>query len=181
MKNTIYIDMDEKNLFFSQGMKYILEMYFNTKGIRIFFTSNVGNNKFHIIIKSSTSEQFSSNLLNITLRRKKPQGKHAYQKGIVSYYAEKEVVIKLLDELFESPENHIISPDEICQKSRKKITSREKEVLKEIASEKSYLEIAKKLKITRKTVSAHKNTVMRKLGFTSDREFYMWLLQKKYL
>jgi DNA-binding CsgD family transcriptional regulator len=181
MKNTIYIDMEEKNLFFSQGMKYILEMYFNAKGIRIFFTSNVGNNKFNIMIKSSTSDQSSSNFLSITLRRKKPQGKHAYQKGIVSYYAEKEVVIKLLDELFESPENHIFSLDKTCKKSHKKITSREKEVLKEIASEKSYLEIAKKLKITTKTVSAHKNTVMRKLGFTRDREFYMWLLQQNYL
>lgn len=181
MKNTIYIDMDEKNLFFLHGMKYILDIYFNIKGLRVFFTSKIGNCKFNLIIKSSTSDQFRSNCLSMTLRRKNRQGKYTYQKGEVSYYAEKETVIELLDELFESPDNLTISPDKACRKSRKKITSREKEVLKEIASEKSYLEIAKKLKITRKTVSVHKNNVMQKLGFTRDREFYMWLLQQNYL
>ncbi|MBC3219658.1 helix-turn-helix transcriptional regulator [Serratia fonticola] len=181
MKSTIYVDMVEKNLYFLQGMKYLLEMYFNVKGIQIFFTSKIGNNKFNLIIESSVSDQFKSNTLSITLRRKRVQGRDVYQKGVISYYAEKEIVIKLLDELFDSPDNMVISPDKNFRRLHKRITSREEEVLKEIASNKSYLEIAKKLKITRKTVSAHKNTAMRKLGFTSDREFYMWLLKQNYL
>jgi DNA-binding CsgD family transcriptional regulator len=57
------------------------------------------------------------------------------------------------------------------------LTPRERDVLQGISQELRPDEIASKLSLNVKTVSTHKLTAMRKLGFKRNGELYYWLLQ----
>ncbi|WP_099062044.1 LuxR C-terminal-related transcriptional regulator [Serratia sp. BW106] len=57
------------------------------------------------------------------------------------------------------------------------ITAREKEIMRYLSMEMTPAAIADRLNLSIKTVSSHKGTVMRKLGFSKSIELYRWLLR----
>lgn len=81
--------------------------------------------------------------------------------------------MQLLDRLFDVQLNN----NAPCVPDYERITRREREVLQAIAAGLSPTQIARKLQISTKTVSAHKQASMRKLGFQRSHNLYHWLWQ----
>lgn len=180
MKSAISIALYDSNLFFLHGLQHLFKMYFKDKGIPVIFTPTANACGADLVVNScSALKPCEPVQLKITLRRKNYWGEYSYHQGEVGYYAKPESVALLLDELFNTPMTEPMPQNALSEKVGIRITRREKEVLREIVTELSAVRIAKKLQISIKTVSAHKHSAMRKLGFRNSQELYIWLLQLK--
>ncbi|WP_422527507.1 helix-turn-helix transcriptional regulator [Serratia fonticola] len=179
MKSTIVIALWDNDHFFLLGMQHILNAYFYKKKVSVVFIHAVevppadlrvadliikreiawglrGHERYKIVIARS-----------YTLNNRKT----FCLQGEINRSEKPEAVVRLLDDLFE-PSSRPPSRDNVTCIT---ISAREREVLQYIAAELTPYQIAKKLSISIKTVSAHKGTAMRKLGFTSKNDLYNWL------
>lgn len=182
MKRQITIALHDSNLFFLQGMQYIFKMYFHHKGIPVVFTlKNETQGADLVVTSSSTWRPYESIQHKMTIRRINCFGEYSYHQRAISQCEKPESVILLLDELFNTSVNELSLKNTVNDDVGIRITRREKEILREIITELPVIRIAKKLQISVKTVSTHKLSVMRKLGFRNSQELYIWLLKLKNL
>ncbi|MFC0227466.1 response regulator transcription factor [Serratia aquatilis] len=181
MKSPIIIGMWDNDHFFIQGMQHILNSYFHAKGNSVvFMTFNKANivdlMMVDLIIKSTMSwENVGCERHKIVIARKNESGEEGLFRrlGEINRREKPEAMFRLLDKLFTSSSSNQVR----YHTTGIGISSREHDVLRGIAAELTHHQIAKRLQISTKTVSAHKHAAMRKLGFKSTHELYNWLLQ----
>ncbi|WP_447883599.1 response regulator transcription factor [Serratia fonticola] len=179
MRSTIVIALWDNDHFFLLGMQHILNAYFYKKKISVVFITAVdvpltNLSVADLIIKREIAWGLRGHQRHkIVIARSYTlnNSKTFCLQGEVNRSEKPEAVVRLLDELFE-PSSRTPSSDSV---TRITISAREREVLQYIAAEFTPYQIAKKLSISIKTVSAHKGTAMRKLGFTSKNDLYNWL------
>ncbi|HHQ4313450.1 TPA: LuxR C-terminal-related transcriptional regulator [Serratia fonticola] len=180
MKRPIIIAMHDSNIFFLQGMKHIFKMYFHNKRIAAVFSPTTETQYADIVVnRCVTSIPCEGVRQKITIRRRDFWGGSIYLQRSLSYYDKSEDVLHLLDELFNAYVNECTEKYTSNGNISIRISRREKEVLQQIITELPVARIAKKLQISVKTVSAHKHSAMRKLGFRNNQELYIWLLRMK--
>lgn len=180
MKPPIVIALWDTDHFFLQGMQHILKDYFYKKEISVVFTPTIrvhliDSNMADLIIKREIAWGLQGHerhkiviIRNYTLNGNKTFG----LQGEVNRSEKPEAIVRLLDGLFE-PSSRPTPSDNV---TRITISAREREVLQYIAAEFTPYQIANRLRISIKTVSAHKGTAMRKLGFKRKNDLYNWLL-----
>ncbi|MBC3379043.1 helix-turn-helix transcriptional regulator [Serratia fonticola] len=181
MKPPIGIALWDTDCFFLQGIQHILKDYFYQKGDSVVFIPTAG------VYLTDLS------MADLVVKREIAWGQRGYERhkiviarsyvlnerktfclqGAVNRSEKPEAVVRLLDDLFDPsarplPGNSATSPI--------RISAREHEILRYIAAELTPHQIAKRLNISIKTVSTHKGTAMRKLGFTRKNDLYNWLL-----
>jgi len=178
VKSPIVIALWGKDFYFLQGVRHLFERFFYTRGVSPQFISSECGSILDLyvadlIVKSSVSWRGDGYQRYQILIRKKNRERITYQQGEIGLNDKSEAVMQLLDRLFDVQfDNNAPSvPD------YEKITRREREVLQAIAAGLSPTQIARKLQISTKTVSAHKQASMRKLGFQRSRDLYHWLWQ----
>ncbi|WP_422528794.1 response regulator transcription factor [Serratia fonticola] len=181
MKSPILISLSDSDRFFLQGMQHLLKAFFYKKGISAEFVSTLEGTVADVrvadlIVKRAIAwEQHKHECHKIVIVRNCAQqggGKIFALQGEVNRSEKLEGVVRLLDELFEPSAWLSHCDNATCIK----ISARERQVLLCIAAELTPCQIAKKLAISPKTVSGHKKTVMRKLGFSRQNDLYNWLL-----
>lgn len=173
MKESIVIILRDSNLFFSLAMQVIIKRYFYAKGVTTIFRS-IDYIKFADLVVTTSLPRLPGHERNRNIVIRKKLGEESYLQGEVSLREKIEAVEHLLDKMYEpsfEDSTRTILP------SHRAITPRELEVLQGIAVELSPMQIASQLKISRKTVSSHKYTAMRKLGFSRTHDLYHWILQ----
>ncbi|MFC0228815.1 helix-turn-helix transcriptional regulator [Serratia aquatilis] len=177
MRLHIVIALWDSNQFFIQGMQHILQTYFRSKGVHVIFMPFarehvVDLNKADLIVEGAmTRDSIGYERHKIVIARSDMLW--GGRRGEINFREKPEAVIRLLDELLSSaptapPHHNVRYP---------KISARERDVLLGIAAELTPYQIGKRLQISVKTVSRHKNTAMRKLGFKRTHDLYNWLLQ----
>jgi DNA-binding CsgD family transcriptional regulator len=154
-------------------MRLILTQYFNAKDISVIFMSDDSNSLVDLVVVTAhTSTQRGPKRYRNIILQKNSIGMVCRQEECCLNDTP-DTVVHLLDKLFTSPSEES-SP---YMSDRLGISRREREVLRAIAAEIPPALIAKRLKISIKTVSNHKLTAMRKLGFHRTHDLYYWLLQ----
>ena len=144
------------------------------------FTSQDENWLADIVVNSNFVSRLNGSM-KITVKRKNSSGELFHSNKSFGYYEKPAGLISFLDELFNAADNWHPSKISNDNKMSFSLTGREKEVLREIVTASPVARIAKKLCISNKTVSAHKMSAMRKLGFRKSQELYLWLLCLKRL
>ncbi|WP_431223564.1 response regulator transcription factor [Serratia sp. L9] len=173
MKKPIVIVLWDSNLFFLQAMKIIIKQYFYSRGIPTIFKS-INDTKFaDLVVTTSLPQRHGQERCGSIVIRKNI-GEEAYLQQEISLKEQPKAIEHQLDKLFMCSSEGM---GLIAQPHPQAITRRELEVLKGIAVELSPMQIARQLNISRKTVSSHKYTAMRKLGFSRTHDLYHWLLQ----
>ena len=178
MNSRIVIALWGKNYYFLQGIRHLFERYFYTRGVSPQFISSECGSILDLyvadlIVKSNVSWRGDGyQRYQILIRKKNTEGV-TYQQGEIGLNDKPEAVMQLLDRLFDVQLNN----NATCVPDYEKITRREREVLQAIAAGLSPTQIARKLQISTKTVSAHKQASMRKLGFQRSHDLYHWLWQ----
>ncbi|MFV8908430.1 helix-turn-helix transcriptional regulator [Serratia fonticola] len=176
----VVIALNDSNLFFLQGMQYFFTLYFHDRGIRVVFNSTTENQEAELVVTNCSSlRPREPAQLRVTFRSINQWGEYSYRQRTVSCYEKIEIVSFLLDELFNTTVSGSSPPNILDENIGIRITRRENEVLRGIAMGLPAILIAKKLKVNVKTVSAHKLSVMHKLGFRNCLELYVWLLRVK--
>ncbi|MGL6010660.1 MAG: response regulator transcription factor [Shewanella oncorhynchi] len=179
MKSTIVIALWDNDQFFLLGMQHILHAYFYKKKVFVVFIPAVAGSPTDssvadLIIKREIVwglRRCERHKIVITRSYTLNNRKTFCLQGNVNCSEKQEAVMRLLDELFEPSSR----PSSSYSVTRIPISARECEVLQYIAAEFTPYQIAQKLSISIKTVSAHKGKAMRKLGFTRKIELYNWL------
>lgn len=181
MKPPIIIALWDNDHFFLHGMQHILKDYFNEKGVSVVFIPTAGVHltdlsMADLIVKREIAWGrcgYDRHKIVIARSNVLNERKTFCLRGEVNRSEKPEAVVRLLDDLFE-PSSRPLPGNSMVNHIR--ISAREREVLQYIAAELTPHQIAKKLNISIKTVSAHKGTAMRKLGFTRKNDLYNWLL-----
>jgi two-component system response regulator NreC len=75
--------------------------------------------------------------------------------------------------------SEVARPAEMLFPRKRSLTAREREVLKLLAEGRTVRAVASILKLSIKTVDAHKFNLMRKLGIHNKAELVMWAIQKR--
>jgi DNA-binding CsgD family transcriptional regulator len=180
MKLPIVIAFWDNDHFFLQGMQHILTAYFYKKEISVVFIPTIKGhlsdmNRVDLIVKREIAWGLHGHERHkIVIARRYALNNHKALclQGEINRSEKPEAVVRLLDALFEPTST--MPPSYHAPLIR--FSGREREILQHIAAELSPYQIAKKLNISIKTVSAHKGTAMRKLGFTRKNDLYNWLL-----
>ncbi len=92
-------------------------------------------------------------------------------------YVDNSVSVKMVSALVDERED-ALSPD--ASKSRK-LTPREKEILREIVAGNSNADIANKLHISARTVETHKTNIMKKLKLANTAQLFNYAIKTGYL
>jgi DNA-binding CsgD family transcriptional regulator len=179
MNSHIVIALWGKNFYFLQGIRYLFERYFYIRGIsprfiNIEYNSIINLSVADLIVKSNADWRGGRNQrYQILFIRKKNTDEATCQQGEIGLNDKPEAVIRQMDRLFDMQLNNHAS----CVPDYEKLTRREREVLQAIAAGLSPTQIARKMQISIKTVSAHKQASMRKLGCQNSHDLYHWLWQ----
>ncbi|WP_199061562.1 helix-turn-helix transcriptional regulator [Serratia sp. ASV30] len=187
MKPRIVIAIQDSNRYFAQGIQHILQEYFLAKGYTWRFVPVTPGIAIDLMVcakpfggaarLNACRENPGERLIGtIFIRdtaaenvRNRPQG------AVLSRQARPDAVLRLVEEMFEqaSQSSLIANSKRACRSLH--LTPREREVLQGISWELTPEKIANKLSLSVKTVSTHKLTAMRKLGFRRNSELYDWL------
>ncbi|WP_024527693.1 LuxR C-terminal-related transcriptional regulator [Serratia fonticola] len=178
MNSHMVIALWGNNFYFLQGIRHLFERYFYLRGVSPLFIHADGKsiidlNVADLIVKNNADWRGDGyQHYQILIRKKNTEGV-TYQQGDIGLNDKPEAVMQLLDSLLDVQLNN----NACCVPDYEKITRREREVLQAIAAGLSPTQIARKLQISTKTVSAHKQASMRKLGFQRSHDLYHWLWQ----
>lgn len=173
MNTPVIIFLRDNDRFFLHAMRIILTQYFNAKDIPAIFITGENNGLADLSVTTvRTSTQRGPKQYRNIILQKNSQGM-VWQQEECCLNDTPDTVVHLLGKLFTSSSEDF-SP---YMPNYLRISQREREVLRAIAAEIPPAQIAKQLKISIKTVSNHKLTAMRKLGFHHTHDLYYWLLQ----
>lgn len=195
MNTVVRVAISDTNRYFSIGLQEVLTRYFNTHGKRTQFIdiqrSKEADLVFHYFPHGVPScfchladaRSIERKVLYFSLRGAKRQRSSPYiarcllESGVI--YHDMSLVTILhqvstrLERRHEWPARQIPDRNHICLNHC--LTPRENEILRLIFQEMTIKQIAKILAINIKTVSNHKMSVMRKMGFRRNAELYTWL------
>lgn len=191
MKPHVVVAIQDTNQFFALGIKYILQTYFMAKDYTWHFVPTTSEIKIDLMVLAEPSyspmlvsrlgEQKEDRLLGtIVVRDNTIMGIRSLKPdqvgpSLLGLREEAKVVVHLLEQVFNQA---CFQPVRAVKKRvcfSVKLTPRERDVLQRICWEQTPSQIAGRLALNVKTVSTHKLTAMRKLGFKRNSELYHWL------
>ncbi|ALX96785.1 hypothetical protein AV650_26055 [Serratia fonticola] len=189
MKPHIFIAIQDTNRYFVQGIKLILQDYFLAKGCTWSFVPVAPGIASDLMVcatpfggaarlKACRANPGDRRIGTILIRDTAVENvKNQPQGAVLSREARPDALLRLVEKLFEqASQSFLVANTERVYRSLH-LTPREREVLQGISWELTPEKIASKLSLSVKTVSTHKLTAMRKLGFRRNSELYFWLLQ----
>ncbi|WP_411751851.1 response regulator transcription factor [Serratia sp. (in: enterobacteria)] len=193
MKSHIFVAIQDSNRFFALGIQYILQAYFQEKGCTWSLVPAASEIAIDLMVLAKPAgwakqpcrlwEIPGSTLLgtivvreNIIDRAKSAKPSEG-ELNVLGRREKPDALMCLLEEMYcqaclQPWESEKQSTDRYLQ-----LTPRERQVLQWIRRELTPNQIANRLSLSVKTVSTHKLTAMRKLGFKRSSELYYWLLQ----
>lgn len=187
MKPCIVIAIQDSNRYFSQGIQHIFQDYLQAKGYTWRFvsvTSEIAIDLMVCVKPFGWSTRLNSLRENPGDRRLGTiviwdtileNIRHQHGPEVLSRKARPDAVLHMVEEMFEQASQSSLEANKERTYSCLKLTPREREVLQGISWELTPNKIANKLSLSVKTVSTHKLTAMRKLGFRRNSELYHWL------
>lgn len=193
MKPHIVIAIQDTNRFFALGIQHILQAYFQAKGCTWNFVPVASETTIDLMIWAKPSnwpmlanrlwEQKEGRLLGtIVVREKvivgiKSENPDQIGPSQLGRREGAEAVVLLLEQMFKRVnfQSLLTAKRRTCYSV--KLTPRERDILQGISWEQTPNQIADRLSLNVKTISTHKLTAMRKLGFKRNSELYDWLRQ----
>ncbi|TQI82259.1 regulatory LuxR family protein [Serratia fonticola] len=182
MKVHIAIAIQDTNRFFVQGLQHIFQTHFQAKGWIVDFVSVVLKGRVDLVIQPEPLYLLEGSVLGrlgrLTVRYTSGSGQPPLNEvRVLGRRSSPADVIGLVEEILREDGDWIFLNRQRYHQYSSALTSREREVLEGFQRELTPYQIAKKLKLNVKTISAHKIAAMRKLGFRRNNELYHWLLQ----
>ncbi|BEM54858.1 hypothetical protein SME20J_35450 [Serratia marcescens] len=182
----VKVSIIDEDIFFVHGLKKIIENYYISLGVNVEFIpprfgvsvnllfqyiSGVRGRKLHENGKGSFIEfvRFFTIIDSPKCSKSKPSRVFSCDVGEINKKMSIAEVIECLSISEKSEPRTINTP------SHRAITEREWSIIDCFSQEMSTKKIAKLLKISGKTVSSHKYSVMKKLGFNRSYDFYYWV------
>jgi DNA-binding CsgD family transcriptional regulator len=185
----IVITIRDSNRYFALGIQHILQDYLLTKGCTWSFVPVApgiaidllvcvnpfgGSSRFNSRRANPESRRLGTIIISDTvaenvIRQNEP--------ALLNRKARPDAVVRLVEEMFEQASQASLTANTESTWRHLQLTPREREVLQGISWELTPDKIASKLSLSVKTVSTHKLTAMRKLGFRRNSELYYWLRQ----
>lgn len=193
MKPHIVIAIQDTNRFFAQGIQHILQAYFQVKGCTWEFVPLASKIPIDLMVLAKSHhepmlanrlwEQKVSGLFGTIVVREsaigaiKPGKPGKNGSSLLGRREGVEAVVHLLEQMFDRACLQHLQAVKERARYRLKLTPRERDILQGILRELTPCQIANTLALNVKTVSTHKLTAMRKLGFKRNSELYCWLRQ----
>lgn len=187
MKSRIVIAIQDSNRYFAQGIQHILQDYLQAKGYTWRFVSVTSEIAIDLMVcvkpfgwstrlNSQRENPGDQRLGTIVIWDTILENiRHQHGPAVLSRKARPDAVLHMVEEMFDqASQSSLAAKTERAYRSLK-LTPREREVLQGISWELTPNKIANKLSLSVKTVSTHKLTAMRKLGFRRNSELYHWL------
>ncbi|HEJ7990415.1 TPA: response regulator transcription factor [Serratia liquefaciens] len=185
MKTHLDIVILDTNRFFAIGLEAILKPYLLRRGYPPAFFSDSYDGKADLVFRS---QGMSATMLCCCADSSLPQYRIAIQEptlprvrlsdcfreqSTISRRIGVEALLAEVDMLLAFP----AIPNQNCPRCVPTLSVRELQILRALNGELTPKQIAKELRLSIKTVSAHKCAAMEKLGFTRNTELYHWLRQ----
>lgn len=193
MKPHIVIAIQDTNRFFALGIQHILQAYFQEKGYTLDFVPLASKRSIDLMVwaKPHNGPMLANRLWEqkvdglfgtIVVQERaietiKPEQPAQNGSSILGRTERAEAVEYLLGQMFDRPCFQHLQAVKESGRYRLKLTPRERDILQGIYRELTPCQIANILSLNVKTVSTHKLTAMRKLGFKRNSELYCWLRQ----
>ncbi|QDI20294.1 hypothetical protein FBF86_20920 [Serratia marcescens] len=192
MINKVNVTIIDDNVFFSEGIKYILIHYFLQHGRYVnFVAENDSTQEVDFLFSSAplTRRVCYCQMMPIkthhatrffSIRSRKHRGLSLVSPCVLetgTLYRRQRVsaVYKLLDSSADMTSNKIRNHCRVCSGNR--LTRREREVLAYLRNGTSQTEVAEQMHLSVKTVNAHKQSVMKKLDLKKKHDFIYWLMK----
>ena len=193
MKPHIVIAIQDTNRFFALGIQHILQAYFQAKGCTLGFVSLASEATIDLMVWAEPYhgpmlanrlwDQKMGGLFGTIVVREsvirgiKPDKPEHNGSSVLGRRERGEAVVHLLEQMFDRACLLHLQAVKERTRFRLQLTARERDILQGISKELTPSQIANKLSLSVKTVSTHKLTAMRKLGFKRNSELYYWLRQ----
>ncbi|EPL9180887.1 response regulator transcription factor [Serratia marcescens] len=185
------IALQDDNRFFVQGMMHILRMHLTGRGYTAEFVTTDHAAKVDLIVRAESKvwlaqpcrlagQEWRNDRAVIAVRdvamRHSVAGPICRGEiGVLDRRDSPAVVVHLVERLLTPNAARSQVNKAWCERCSFHLTTREQEVLWAISEEMEPFKVAKRLKLSEKTVSSHKRAAMRKLGFRRNSELYHWL------
>lgn len=192
MKPHIVIAIQDANRFFALGVQHILQAYLQAKGCTWSFVPVASPLAIDLMVWAKPSgwpmqvnrlwQQQRDRLLGTivvmekTIGRAKSDKPHQREINVLGRREKPDALMRLVEEMYDQACLQPWATEKYRTVSYLHLTPREREVLQGLSWELTPNQIAQKLSLNVKTVSTHKLTAMRKLGFRRSSELYYWLL-----
>lgn len=187
MKAHLDIVILDTNRFFAMGLEAILKPYLLLRGYPPAFFSDSYDGNADLVFRlqglpvtaqcccaDSSLPQYRIAIQESPLPLPRLRLSDCFrEQGTISRRIGVEALLAEVDMLLASP----AIPNQHCPRCVSTLSVRELQVLRALKWELTPKQIAKELRVSIKTVSAHKCAAMEKLGFTRNSELYHWLLQ----
>ncbi|CAI1946165.1 MULTISPECIES: helix-turn-helix transcriptional regulator [Serratia] len=189
MKKVVTVCILDENRFFIQGIQFILLSYFQRRGQRVHFVDEMEVTQANLVFWSvrkgwplqlclHTSPLQSAAPVYISIRASHAENHSGcrHEKGNLWRRACPQAVLTLVEEGLRTTEGDEASTALCSYCTSLALTEREREVMRCLSQTRPLKRLHLHLNISPKTISSHKRTVMRKLGFRRNIELYHWLL-----
>lgn len=190
MKKIITVSILDTNRFFALGIQHILVAYFQLRGQKVFFVSAENAARADVVfwathrgypvqlcrLKLPAPARMPIFIIVCTEKEQKTLGHFCVcEHGSLWRRARPHVLLTLLNKELEARKTPVVlkTTDFCCPDVS--LTARELEVMRYMKWEMAPGIVSHYLKLSPKTISGYKRSVMRKLGFERNEELYHWL------
>jgi DNA-binding NarL/FixJ family response regulator len=187
MTRTVTIAILDNNRYFAQGLEMLLNHHFTLRNVLVRFFPEQHSADATLLFQGSSinrSAQFcrqrhimpSQRVISVqdTSRASRQRRGHCLsEQGIIDCHTDVKALLLDVERVLAQP--LIIAPVGKCPRCAQTLTQREYEILSTLSRMKCASRVARLMCLSPKTVSAHKRSAMRKLGFTRNIDLYYWL------
>ncbi|CAI0774765.1 Bacterial regulatory proteins, luxR family [Serratia entomophila] len=193
MNHRFIVAIQDNNRFFAQGVEHLLRDYFTRHGREVQFVRAPYSEIVDLLIltESGRGALPPCRLMDVPWRDgqtaiitiREPQHRPGIsmspcrsRRGVIGRRDKISTVTHLIDRALEWRADGAFFQAR-CERCTRTLTPREFEVLRCIHYELEPARVCRLLHLSPKTLSSHKRTAMRKLGFQRNHELYRWLRQ----
>lgn len=187
MKKIVTVCILDENRFFVQGIQFILLFYFQRRGQRVHFVDEREVAQANLVFWSvrkgwplqlclhAGPQSASPVYISVRASNADHHSGCQHEKGSLWRRAHPQAVLTLVEQGLQAP-GGIEASIALCSYcSARALTERERDVMRCLSQAMPLKSLHSHLNISPKTVSNHKRTAMRKLGFRRNTELYHWL------
>lgn len=188
MKDILTVAIFDTDSYFAEGIKQALREYFHQKGQSVIFIGNHSEDiPADLIFSSAPPTRRARYCSGINARawfisiRNKPSACQTYRSACLLevgtlYRSDPYSAMYLMLDSVLAPTRHFLTTGrcELCNSSQ--LTRREQEVLDYLREGASQAEVAEKMRLSVKTVSAHKQSARKKMDLMRKHDFIHWLI-----
>lgn len=190
MKKIVTVSILDTNRFFALGIQHIVVTYFQLRGKKVFFVSAENAARADVVFWAKNSDypvQFCRLTLPAPARipvfiivRTEKEQKTLCRFCVCEHSslwrrARPHILLTLLNKELLARKTQVVLTTSSTRCPDVSLTAREHQVMKYMKWEMSPINMSHYLKISPKTISGYKRSVMRKLGFVRNEELYNWL------